>query len=121
MKNVYSYPLTQPALCKEPDVQTQNGTGLETENQIQNMIVDFNNRLRQLEEKIVISKLMKGGWLTHRHICKMLNISKRTLDLYREKGYLPYSKIGGTVYYRATDVENYLVNHLVIREGTKKS
>ena len=35
----------------------------------------------------------------------MLNISKRTLQTYRDNGTLPYSQINHKVYYKPEDVE----------------
>ena len=47
-------------------------------------------------------------WLDNQDVCQMLNISKRTLQTYRDNGTLPYSQIGHKMYYRPEDVEQVL-------------
>lgn len=44
-------------------------------------------------------------WLHNGDVCKLLNISKRTLQHYRDTGVLPFSQIGHKCYYRREDVE----------------
>lgn len=39
---------------------------------------------------------------------RILNCSDATLKNYRDTGKLPYSKIGGTYYYKSHEVENML-------------
>ncbi|WP_302949418.1 helix-turn-helix domain-containing protein [Alistipes indistinctus] len=41
-------------------------------------------------------------------VCQALDITKRTLQSYREKGLLPFSRIGGKYFYRLSDVEAFL-------------
>ncbi len=47
-------------------------------------------------------------WLHNGDVCKLLNISKRTLQHYRDTGVLPFSQIGHKCYYRREDVERFL-------------
>ena len=44
-------------------------------------------------------------WLHNGDVCRLLNISKRTLQHYRDTGVLPFSQIGHKCYYRREDVE----------------
>lgn len=39
---------------------------------------------------------------------KRLKLNRRTLQDYRDKGYLPYYKIGGTILYKESDIESIL-------------
>ena len=48
-------------------------------------------------------------------VCKLLNISKRTLQHYRDTGVLPFSQIGHKCYYRREDVE------LLLQSKSEKS
>ena len=41
-------------------------------------------------------------------VCLLLNVSKRTLQTYRDKKLLPYTSIGGKFCYREKDVAEYL-------------
>ena len=47
-------------------------------------------------------------WLHNGDVCKLLNISKRTLQHYRDTGVLPCSQIGHKCYYKCEDVEQLL-------------
>ena len=44
-------------------------------------------------------------WLKSVEVRKMLNISPGTLQTLRINGTLPYTKIGGTMYYNFNDIE----------------
>jgi hypothetical protein len=50
----------------------------------------------------------KETWLTNGNVCSLLQISPRTLQLYRDNGTLPYSQIGRKCYYRVSDVEQLI-------------
>ena len=47
-------------------------------------------------------------WLDNQKVCVRLNISKRTLQTYRDNGTLPYSQINHKMYYKPEDVERVL-------------
>jgi hypothetical protein len=49
-------------------------------------------------------------WLDNQEVCQILNISKRTLQTYRDNGTLPVSQIGHKMYYRPQDVERLINN-----------
>ena len=44
-------------------------------------------------------------WLHNGDVCRLLNISKRTLQHYRDTSVLPFAQIGHKCYYRREDVE----------------
>jgi hypothetical protein len=50
----------------------------------------------------------KEKWLGNDDVCQLLQISKRTLQSYRDNGTLPYSQIGRKCYYKVSDVENLI-------------
>jgi len=54
------------------------------------------------------------AWLKSYEVRKMLGISAGTLQNLRINGTLPYSKIGGLMYYRFEDIQN-----LMDRSGSK--
>ena len=45
-------------------------------------------------------------WLNNKEICRLLGISQRTLQNFRDTGILPYSRIGHKCYYKVFDIEN---------------
>ena len=49
-------------------------------------------------------------WLDNEEVCLLLNIQKRTLQRYRERGQLPCTQIRHKVYYKTTDVERLLAS-----------
>ena len=55
-------------------------------------------------------------WLTNREAMDFLGLSKTTLQRYRASGRLPFSKIGGSIYYRYVDLVAVLEAHIVTDE-----
>ena len=59
-------------------------------------------------------------WLHNGDVCRLLNISKRTLQHYRDTGVLPFTQIGHKCYYRREDVDRLLETKSV-KSNTNKS
>ena len=57
-------------------------------------------------------------WLDNCETCRLLNVSARTMQTYRDTGRLPYSQINGKIYYKAADVEVFLLDQ--VRDNSKK-
>jgi hypothetical protein len=49
-------------------------------------------------------------WLKSYEVRKMLNISGGTLQTLRNNGKLPYTKIGGLIYYDAVEIDQILID-----------
>ena len=47
-------------------------------------------------------------WLDNQEVCLMMDITKRTLQTYKDKGLLPYSKLNRKNYYKRSDVQALL-------------
>ena len=47
-------------------------------------------------------------WLSNREAMEYLDLSKSTLQRYRDDGTLPYSKLGGNIFYRRDDLLHVL-------------
>jgi excisionase family DNA binding protein len=52
-------------------------------------------------------------WIDISETCILLKISKRTLQYYRDNHLLPFSQIGGKVYFKVSDIEAYLEKHYI--------
>jgi hypothetical protein len=65
---------------------------------------EFAHRIKELTDKRRIS----DEWMDNGDVCRTLNISKRTLQSYRDKGILPYSQIEHKCYYRVEDIKRLL-------------
>ena len=46
-------------------------------------------------------------------VCRALNITKRTLQSYRDRGVIPCSRLGGKFYYRRRDLAAWLSHKTV--------
>jgi len=61
------------------------------------------------------TKMMEGHlakppkrWLKSHEVKKMLQISYSTLQMLRNTGKIPYTRIGGLIYYDAAEIERIL-------------
>ena len=50
----------------------------------------------------------RDGWIDSQEVCVMLGITKRTLQSYRDKRFVPFTNVGGKYFYRESDVAAYL-------------
>ncbi|NDV79434.1 helix-turn-helix domain-containing protein [Dysgonomonas sp. 511] len=66
----------------------------------------FDDFVKQVEK--LCNNNPKTEWLNNEQVCGMLNISKRTLQSYRDNGTLSYSQIGHKCYYKQSDIENLI-------------
>lgn len=74
-------------------------------------------RLDRLEERLNTVQPAGFSWLDGAEVCQILHVTKRTLAEYRSRGILPYSKLGGRVFFRLSDIENYLTINLCSKEA----
>jgi len=74
----------------------------------------MNNDIKELLEmtetatRKYIPIFKEERWLDNQEVCLMLNITKRTLQTYKDKGMLPYSKLNRKNYYKLSDVQALL-------------
>jgi hypothetical protein len=60
-----------------------------------------------MREKIGLYPL-RDVWLDVDTTCKVLFLSKRTLQNYRDNMVLPYSQFDGKIYFKASDLQEHL-------------
>ena len=60
--------------------------------------------------KAYIAIFNEERWLDNQEVCLMLGITKRTLQSYKDKGLLSYSKLNRKNYYKFSDVQHLLVS-----------
>lgn len=65
------------------------------------------------------SRKLSEDWLDNQEVLQTLHISPRTLQTYRDNGTLPFSKIEGKFYYKASDIENLLQRNYTNNAKTK--
>jgi hypothetical protein len=74
------------------------------------LISKLDNLTKQFESKLY-SNPLPDRWLDIQETCLLLNVSKRTLQTYRDTGILPFSQIGSKIYYKAVDIQKHLEKH----------
>jgi len=57
--------------------------------------------------------LLTKNWLTGDEVIHLLGISKRTLQNYRDQRTLSFSQVGRKIYYKASDIDEYLEAHYI--------
>jgi len=57
-------------------------------------------------------------WLDNQDVCQILNISKRTLQTYRDNGTLSYTQVNHKMYYNPEDVQQII--SLVSKKETER-
>ena len=67
-------------------------------------LLDFKKEIISELNNLLTDKPQNNKWLKSADVRKMLNISPGTLQNLRVNGVLPYTKIGGTVFYDQDDV-----------------
>lgn len=50
----------------------------------------------------------RDGWIDSADVCRILSISKRTLQTWRNNGKIPYAMLGGKVYFKESDINSLL-------------
>jgi len=72
----------------------------------------LDNLLHNLESVIRDHKPLLDGerYLTDKEVSKLLKISRRTLQDYRDSGRIPYCQLGGKILYRESDLEKMLAD-----------
>ena len=75
--------------------------------------------IAQNMDRKVKEKPLSDTWLDMQDTCHLLKISKRTLQTYRDNGTLPFSQVGGKIYFKASDIEKHLENHYKPKFGDR--
>lgn len=58
-------------------------------------------------------KIEDRKYLSTDEVCRLLFISKRTCQTYRDRGIIPFSQVGRKIYYKALDIDEYLERHYI--------
>jgi len=56
-------------------------------------------------------------WLDTKEVAKLIGVTTRTIQNYRDNGMLPFSQIGRVIRYRAQDVQDFLMEYYVRPES----
>ena len=78
----------------------------------QEMIAQLKSRIESILKNY--RPVMNGEiYLSGEDVCKLLHISKRTLQQYRDDDILPYIQIGGKIIYKESDILTILEQNYV--------
>lgn len=109
-------------LCSKPDSRTIPLKMDLFENDViiahQEMITLLRTRIESILKNY--RPVMNGEiYLSGEDVCKLLHISKRTLQQYRDDNILPYIQIGGKIIYKESDIltileQNYISHKAVL-------
>ncbi|ARN77941.1 hypothetical protein BST97_07985 [Nonlabens spongiae] len=69
---------------------------------------NFKKEIIQSVSQLFNNQQQPTQWLKSAQVREMLSISAGTLQNYREKGRLPYTRIGDTIFYDRNDIERIL-------------
>ena len=63
------------------------------------------------ERAVMNYRPMLGGerFMTDKELCARLQLSRRTLQDYRNNGVIPYIQLGGKILYRESDIQKILM------------
>jgi excisionase family DNA binding protein len=69
------------------------------------------------EEKV---QNLQSKWLSVEDVCRLLMISRRTCQSYRDRGILPFVQISRKIYFKASDLNDYMEAHYIKADYQKK-
>lgn len=70
---------------------------------------DIANLSKKVEEMSKThAQQLNEEWIQRDQVLRILKIGERKLQLMRDNGTLPFSKVDGKIYYRTSDVEKLL-------------
>ena len=76
--------------------------------------ISIEKRLENIEALLVnnfLTNKEEVKWLNIKETCKLLSMSKKTLQTWRDTGLIRFSKIGGKIYFKLSDIDNTLEKH----------
>ncbi|WP_341836883.1 helix-turn-helix domain-containing protein [Chitinophaga pollutisoli] len=84
-------------------------------------LIKFKAELLKEIEELLKAQLhpAERKWLKSYEVRKMLNLSAGTLQTLRDNGTLPYTKMGGALYYDYKDIEKLLEKSKVVKQWMK--
>ena len=92
-----------------------------TENTLQMAVVP-QRFLDKLEEKMeTLENILKAKseqeinsqWINSTQVPKILGISQKTWQTYRDKRLIPFSQIGSKIFVKREDLDNFLASHYI--------
>jgi hypothetical protein len=94
---------------------------MQTENNLQMAVVpqNFLNKMEAKLEKLETILRDKSEteinsmWIESVRIPKLLGVSQKTWQTYRDKRIIPFSQIGSKIYVKRADIEKFMQSHYI--------
>lgn len=68
--------------------------------------------LREAIEESAVEKL-DNLWLSSKEVQKILGISQKTWQTYRDKKLIPFTQVGQKIYVEAADLKKFMEDHKI--------
>ena len=72
----------------------------------------FEEFIERMDKICAPHRKKKETWLDNSDVCRLLNVSARTMQTYRDTGKLPYSQINGKLYYKSLDIKAFVQSRI---------
>ena len=59
------------------------------------------------------SALISQNYFSTEDLCRMLKISSRTMQRYRDKGLISFTQIGGKIFIKASDLDTFMEKYKI--------
>lgn len=76
----------------------------------------FKKELLAELSKLLIKKEEPVKWLKSHQVQRLLSISPSTLQVLRNSGVIPHSKIGNVIFYSSQDINTVMQQHKIIKK-----
>jgi hypothetical protein len=113
--------LVAPSIPLQPFFPTVLSEFFTLKNQLpMNVITIEHEAFQQITDRLAaiekglhqsVEQHFENTWMDGQKVLKLLDISRSTLQAYRDQGKLGFSQIGRKMYYRASEVLAFLENH----------
>lgn len=78
---------------------------------------DILNQLEEIKTQLKKVQYNNNVFLDNQEFLQVMNVSKRTAQIWRDSGVVAYSQVGAKIYYRFSDIEDLLnKNHIKAKE-----
>ena len=76
---------------------------------------EIHKNLQDIKERLIEMKLqnLEDTWLSSKQVQKILGISQKTWQTYRDKRLIKFSQVGQKIYVKATWLEEFLENNSI--------
>jgi hypothetical protein len=110
--------IKQPQFCPEQLKQIDMATSIITPDDLEQfkweLLADIKEYLKENYQKV--PPVQETEWIKSHQVQRLLGISPGTLQNLRINGTIPYSKVGGVLFYKKKDIQNILEQNMRNRE-----